>query len=220
MFLRAFRVCSLEFLDHELIEIYDIAKKLKYPRHLIDLAQEMARKSHHNKTMINLFCNKNILAIPFHEKLVRLPSILSTFNIQVVFKNNNTINKLLIRNSPRNSEGCVYSIPCVDCNFTYIGQTGKELERRISQHKYSIRTGQLSSGLFAHIRDHNHIIDWNNARKITINNSIIERNIIESSCIKHSFNCNMNLSMGLYTLDKFIIMKIVQGYSGAPRNIV
>ena len=219
MFLRSFRVCSPEFLDNELIRIYEIANNLKYPRHLIDMAHKMARKSYYNNTMEKQFSKKNILAIPFHEKLVRLPRILSLFNIQIVFKNNNTINKLLIRNSPRNNDGCVYNIPCTDCNFSYIGQTGKGLEMRISQHKYSIRTGQLSSGLFVHVRDYNHKIDWSNARKIAASNSIMERNIIESCCIKQTFSCNMNLSMGLYKLDNFIMMKIVQGYSRAPRTV-
>ena len=40
----------------------------------------------------------------------------------------------------------------------YVGQTGKNLEKRTKKHKYSVRTGQESSTVFCHARDKNHVI--------------------------------------------------------------
>ena len=90
----------------------------------------------------------------------------------------------------------------------HIGQTGKDLSVRIKQHKYSVRTGQTSNALFVHLRDYNHPIDWDNAAPIISCDSFVNRNIIESSIIKKSDDFNLNLSSGMYKLDKFIIEKI------------
>ena len=209
MFLRAFRICSPEFLDEEFNRIYDISSKLKYPNHLIENALRLARKSFYKESQGTQFCKKNLLVLPFHLNLTRLPHLLSSFNINVVFKNSN-IKSLLIKNSPNNDGGCVYSIPCKHCDKWYIGQTGKDLNTRINQHKYSVRSGQTSSGVFVHTRDFGHNIDWNNTKKIVSCNSFVERNLVESCFIKHTFVNNLNLSMGLYKLDNFIVKEIVK----------
>ncbi len=72
---------------------------------------------------------------------------------------------MLVKNSPNNARGCVYKILCKDCDNCYIGQTGKELNTRIKQHRYSVRKGPESNALFVHTRDNNHCTDWNNASK-------------------------------------------------------
>ena len=74
------------------------------------------------------------------------------FNITIVFHYNNTIKNILINNNPNKPEACIYKIPCANCPLVYVGQTGKSLEARVKQHKYSIRSGQENSALFQHIR--------------------------------------------------------------------
>lgn len=127
------------------------------------------------------------------------------FNVNVVFKTNTTVKNLLIKNSPKDSIGCVYKIPCKHCDKYYVGQTGKDLNVRVKQHKYSVRYGQESNALFLHVRDYDHNIDWDNSSKIVSCQSFISRNVIESSVIKHNFDSLMNVSNGLYKLDSFII---------------
>ena len=46
MFLRAYRVCSNEFLDSEINYIFDSFGKLGYPRYLLKQALSLARKKH------------------------------------------------------------------------------------------------------------------------------------------------------------------------------
>ena len=219
MFLRALRVCDPEFLDREFCRIFDIADNLKYPKHLVDKSLSIAKKSFYGLGRKEIFNPKNLLVLPFNESFVSLPKILKIFNVHVVFRNTHTVKNVLIKNSPRNNEGCVYCITCKDCDKVYIGQTGKDLNTRIKQHQYSVRSGQLSSGIFVHVKDMGHSIDWNNSKKIVNSNSIVERNLIESCIIKHSFNNSMNLSLGLYKLDDFMVKEIVHslGSSGALR---
>ena len=94
----------------------------------------------------------------------------------------------------------------------YIGQTGKDLNMRIKQHKYSIRYGQESNALFVHLRDFGHSIDWKNANSLVPCKGVTERNIIESSFIKQSINNSINMSTGLYKLDPLIIKAICEKY--------
>ena len=134
--------------------------------------------------------------------------MLKCFNVNVAFKNNTTIKNTLIKNSPRESKGCVYKIPCNKCNKFYIGQTSKSLQQRLEQHKKSVRYAQENNAVFCHVRDHNHSINWSETKKLARSNSFVERNIIESSLIKYSYNFNMNISLGLYKLDPFINKEI------------
>lgn len=213
MFLRALRICDPEFIDDELNNIYDIGYKLQYPKHFLDSAYNLARKTFYNVQPKETFVNKNLLVLPYCENLLNVPVLLKNFNVNVVFSNNNTIKGSLIKNSVTAQKGCVYNIPCKECDQFYIGQTGKALSVRIKQHKNSVRYGQESNAIFVHFRDLDHQIDWNNAKVVTHNNSIIDRNIVESSIIKHSRNINMNQNVGLYKLDNFISKKIVNMFS-------
>ncbi len=166
-----------------------------------------ARKTHHNVTENN-FSSKNILVLIYHDNFANIPQVLKTFNVNVCFKNNCTVNNNLIKNSPQCNEEYIYTVPCKNCNRFYIGQTGKTLEQRKKQHKYSVRTGQQSNELFMHVRDINYSIDWENSRKVKTNKSSLERNIKESNLIKHTYEDNLNLSEGLFKVDNHITGKI------------
>ena len=208
MFLRALRICSPAFIDDEFKAIYDIGSMLKYPKSFLDKSLNLAKKSFYTPEQKQPFDVKNMLVLPFSTKFVQVPSLLKHFNVNVVFSNNCTLKKLLIKNSPDQTDGCVYKIPCKDCDMFYIGQTGKDLDTRIKQHKYSVRTGQESNALFVHLRDKNHCIDWSNATSIFPCNKLLDRNILESSFIKQTEFVNINLNSGLYKLDRFISNKI------------
>ena len=142
---------------------------------------------------------------PFNSNFLGIVNLLKYFRINVVFKNASSVRSIFIKNSPNSSPGSIYTIPCKDCNQKYIGQTGKELELRIKQHQYSVRTGQLSNALFVHMNDNNHSIDWNASSVVFCCGNLVQRNLIESALIK-CFNDNiMNVSPGLFKLDSYIV---------------
>ena len=207
MFLRALRICSPEFLDEEIDNIYCIATKLKYPKTFIEKSLNQAKKTFYRTNALPSHNKKNLLILPYSEKFDQVPHLMKKFDVNVVFSNTSTVKNMLIKNSPENSVGCIYKIPCKRCNKIYVGQTGKELNTRVKQHKYSVRTGQESNALFVHMRDEDHCIDWDNASPILCCKSVLSRNIVESSIIKNTESVNMNLSCGMYKLDKFITEK-------------
>ena len=100
------------------------------------------------------------------------------------------------------STGGVYAINCSSCNLPYIGQSGKEISKRVTQHKYNVRVANSSSAIFCHVRDFEHPIDWNSARIVFKSSSIHDRLLVEG-CLISSFN-NMNLSDGLFKMDDLL----------------
>ena len=176
--------------------------KLCYPKEFADQCRRKAENSFYSIINKESFLNNNVLALPFHQEFVPLTRLLRNINIQVVFKYEHTIKTSLIKNSPQSKAGCVYSIPCKACNVKYIGQTGKILSDRLKQHKYSVRTAQVSSGIFKHVEQNNHCINWKEAKEIYKSNSVIERLIVESVLIKS--NETMNLNDGLYKIDNVL----------------
>ncbi|XP_076052848.1 uncharacterized protein LOC143032260 [Oratosquilla oratoria] len=54
--------------------------------------------------------------------LVSLTHAFNKFGIKVVLKYSNTVKSRMVKNSPTYIERCIYSIPCRNCKFSYIGQ--------------------------------------------------------------------------------------------------
>ena len=82
--------------------------------------------------------------------------ILQPFNIRVPHKLITTLRQLLTnikdRDKPRNRQGTVYKINCSDCHASYIGETGRNLATRLTEHKRATRKGGVIIILFVVFR--------------------------------------------------------------------
>ena len=125
----------------------------------------------------------------------------------MIFKNN-TLKDRLITNSPRQTSGCIYEIPCNQCNKKYVGQSGKELIVRLKQHRNNVRDGNMASSLFQHVNNHNHSINWTAAKEIIFCKDYVKRNVIESCMIKKKYGELLNTSLCLYKLAELLIYSI------------
>ena len=204
MFLRAFRVCTPNFLDEEIAFIYSIGDKLCYPQYFMDGCFSLSKKIFHknnnspkNEEQKDIF--KNSLIIPYYSKFTHLPQMIRPLGIKIIFTYKSCLKDVLIKNSPSNNNNIIYKIPCLNCNSVYIGQTSKSLEIRVKQHKYNFRTAQQNSACFKHSFETDHRIDWESSVKILNNNNWTERNIIESFLIEKTNN--FNISKGLCSFD-------------------
>ena len=97
--------------------------------------------------------------------------ILQPFNIRVAHKPITTLRQLLTnikdRDEPRNRQGAVYKINCSDCHASYIGETGRNLATRLTEHKRATRKGDVNNHIAEHHRLTNHTIDWDSAQCLT-----------------------------------------------------
>ncbi len=68
------------------------------------------------------------------------------------------------------------------CDLLYlgVGETPGDIDVRIKEHKYSIRTGNTNNAVFKHMYDTNHNTDWQNSHIIHKCNDHKKRKVIGS----------------------------------------
>ena len=58
----------------------------------------------------------------------------------------------------------MYEIPCKDWDKRYIGETGRTLKKRITEHKLEVKRGDTSNGIAVHAWEAQHHVDWESAK--------------------------------------------------------
>ena len=116
-------------------------------------------KKHHCKTL--RLCHVE----PNQHAYIR---ILQPYNIRVAHKPTTTSRQLLTnvkdRDEPNNRQGAVYKIKCSGCQASYIGETGRNLNTRLTEHKRATRNGDANNHIAVHHQLTNHNIDWDSAQ--------------------------------------------------------
>jgi len=106
--------------------------------------------------------------------------ILQPHNIRVAYKPTSTLRHLLNnvkdRDEPNNRQEAVYKIKCSDCQASYIGETGINLNTRLPEHKRAMRNaGDASNHIAVHHQLKNHNIDWESAQCLTYSTNYFQR---------------------------------------------
>ena len=95
------------------------------------------------------------------------------FGVKVVFKSYGTLRQALVKvKTPREDlekKDVVYEVPCMDCDKSYIGETGRNLKKWIVEHKYAIKRKDDKNGIVVHANNHSHRVDWEGARSLKRN---------------------------------------------------
>ena len=63
------------------------------------------------------------------------------------------------KDKPEDRPGAVYKIHCSDCKATYIGETGRNLTTRLTEHKRATKKGDLNNNIAEHHLKTSHAID-------------------------------------------------------------
>ena len=84
------------------------------------------------------------------------------------------------KDEPNNRQGAVYKIKCSDFQASYIGETGRNLKTRLTEHKRATRNGDVNNHIAEHHRLTNHNIDWDSAQCATYSTNYFQRLTQES----------------------------------------
>lgn len=85
-------------------------------------------------------------------------------NIKIAYKTNNKLGKLIKNNKTKNKKGAkcgVYKLKCGSCPKIYIGQTGRNFNTRIKEHKNSYNKKHTDSHYALHLNNEQHNFDDN-----------------------------------------------------------
>ena len=131
----------------------------------------------------------------------RIRNILTGYNIRTSFCVSNTIRQYLSR--PKDiipllsRSGVVYFIPCNDCHYTYIGETGCHLSTHLKQHQEAVKKCQTEKSAVAeHVRSNQHSIAWDQVRILDQDSITSTRRIREALHIRKHTN-RMNRDGGI-----------------------
>ena len=93
----------------------------------------------------------------------------------------------------------VYRVPCKDCTKVYIGETGRDFQVRLGEHKTAVATGKEKNAVFQHLKTKNHPIDWKNAAVLYHSENERSRLVVESTLIKSQET--FNNTKGVVSID-------------------
>ena len=93
-------------------------------------------------------------------------------------------------------KGIVYEIPCKECDKRYIGETGRTLNKRITEHKLAVKRGDTNNGIAVHAWEAQHHVDWEGAKVRDTEPNLWKRKVLEAIHIQAQEN-NNNLDSGL-----------------------
>ena len=121
----------------------------------------------------------------------KIQRVLNSVGVKVALKPLLTIGRYLpsLKDPILTSENSclIYKIPCNDCEFSYIGQTKRDLKTRILEHQRAIRNQQPEkSALCEHSMIHDHRIAWQEARILKTESDYSKRLFAESWFIMQS----------------------------------
>ena len=94
----------------------------------------------------------------------------------------------------------------------YVGESGRDIEKGVKEHKMSILKADENNALFVHARDFDHPMDFKNAKTVYPSSSVRRRHIVESALIeKHSFNGNcLNLNKGFSPNNDLVLKNVLE----------
>ena len=88
--------------------------------------------------------------------------------------------------------GVVYAIPCNDCHNIYVGQTGRPLKDRLTEHERAVRGGNKANALVRHQEKTGHCVDVTKIKVVFKEKN--DRLALESYCIAANKSRKMNLA--------------------------
>ena len=96
-------------------------------------------------------------------------------------------------------KGVVYEIPSQNCTQVSVGETGRTLKKRMSEHKQAVKRFDENNGIAAHVFKHDHRIAWGETTVATSEASYWRRRVKEAINIRNkketmNLDCRLTLS--------------------------
>ena len=84
------------------------------------------------------------------------------------------------KDKPEDRQGAVYKIKCCDCQASHLGENGRNLSTRLTEHKRATRNGDVNNHIAEHYLKTKYQIDWDSATCVTYSTDFYQRLTLES----------------------------------------
>ena len=131
--------------------------------------------------------SKGMVVLPYVQGVTeKISRTLKQYNIASAMKPHTTLRSLLVhpkdKRDPLHTTDAIYEIPCMNCNMSYVGETGRKFNTRLEEHKSEVekvsgtvttRAGRKESlttihksAITDHVVDKNHVIGWGGSKDL------------------------------------------------------
>ncbi len=198
-----------------------------YPKWAMDRVQEKmkanttrTKKSNNNKDNPS----RGMVIIPYVENVAeKFQRICWKHSISVAMRPTNTLKSRLVHPKDKkdklNSSEVVDEVSCKGCDKTYVGETGRQLGIRITEHQKDTEkiadkkftraarkssTSELhKSAITDHVAQYNHVIDWDEVKILDRDSIAFPRKIREAIQIRQRGNKVLNRDECVFSLDHY-----------------
>ena len=165
LFHRAESHCSEEFKEAEFEKVRESLITNGYNTNLINSCSQRVSATDLPEASDGIQQPVKYVSAPYIKgSSERVARLLKPFSIKLAHKPSNTIKSQLCHMKDKRQilekNNVIYEIKCYNCEATYIGETGKELGKRITEHKNAVARRDPLSHIFRHIDRTGHIFDW------------------------------------------------------------
>ena len=168
-FLRAFRICSPEYLSDEINHIVSKFTQLKYPRGLLiqlkkkaqDIWSRPPNRPRETRNKENEPARR--ISIPNFNGVDTIAQTLEETGVKVAITTGRKSGEILTKKNKSkdiNTSSVVYQIPCGGCHRSYVGETGRGLKTRLTEHKRDVRDHRTSNAMVLHMEQTDHLPRW------------------------------------------------------------
>jgi len=202
---RAIKLTDKTYLPEIKKYIFSKFEKNLYPHKLINKAwNKIINKMKNDNSIINQANHdKALTSNKFHcityikgltGKIINDLKVIDT-NTRWGKKTNNKIKSKFYTTTIDKSEilnecNVVYSIPCNDCDKSYIGETSQNLYKRMKQHEYDVKNKKTNTGLASHVKEENHSMNINNVKILDKERNVTKRRVLEAIHIANNKTVN------------------------------
>ena len=183
-------------------------KACKYPDWAIDRVKKQLEDKKRGITRPKPDTNnsdkkkRGMVVLPYVQGVTeRMQRVMRKHGIEAPARPHTTLRKLLVHPKDKIEDGkkcgLVYQVACLNCKQVYIGETGRKLETRIAEHRKeaekvtntiktrskstSESTSEFKSAIAEHMRNNNHLMDWNNV-KVLVRESVVSHRKVREAC--------------------------------------
>jgi hypothetical protein len=199
--IRILLICSTDELKNEEVKLMRNTLVLNgYPQHLIKRGireaeiitkkiksqQQQTPKLQQKKKVYFLLSYYGYESTMLAHRIKRIcKNLLPLLEINVCFRKTFTINSVFLplqkgSDALKKKKKLVYKIPCLNCDKCYIGETNREKETRMKEHKSDIRKQNETSNVAKHANIEKHSFDFAHSETIALETNWRRRIIKES----------------------------------------